>query len=198
MPNFIEATNSENQVFADDAISDIIKRASLTYDLVTAAATQVKDLSIKQKFWHKEKIKHFHNGDFNKPKPVLWANTDYEFDYDNDGSITLCFFNDDDTTLAINATSDLTSHIERGFGYVAFDDLEVTSITISDADDNTYKVHVSNELATKILDDYICCALSNNRVDYSTSLSELKEKAVDDMSYSRDTHAYYGVSKSDF
>ena len=200
MLNLIEINSPkiENEVFVSDAITDLIKRASSTHNLVTTAIVQVNDLSVKQDLWHKASISHFHARDYNAPKPTLWADENYDFDYENDGTITLTFYNDDDSTLIFNATSELTSHIDSGFGYVAFDNLAITNVVIMDADEKTYKVHVTKAAAAEILEDYINCAMSTNKIEYSTDLGEMQENAADAASYNSDPHSYYGVSKSDF
>ena len=192
------ATMNRHAVVTNDAINDIIRAASATQNLVTCAIAQVNNLDLQFEQWFKAKIEHFHARDYNAPKPVLWANESYDFDYENDGTITLTFYNDDDTTLIFNATSELTSHIDRGFGYVAFDNLAITNVIIMDENENSYKVHVTGAAAAEILENYINNAAGDNRVEYSTSAAEMSESAADNASYHRNTHAYYGMSLADF
>lgn len=200
MPHLIEVNTSEiiNDIFSNDAVSDLIRRASATQTLVTMAALQVNALATKQEQWFKDKTAHFHARDYHAPKPVLWADESYDFDYENDGSITLNFYNDDDTTLIFNATSELTSEINKGFGFVAFDELTITNVMIMDADENLFKVHIANTIAADILESYICCSLSNNSIEYSTSVADLRESAADQASYNANPSAYYGMTGSDF
>ena len=185
-------------IFANDAISDLIKSANETKHLVNAAVNQVSQLSTKLDEWFKAKNAHFHARDFQTPKPILWADESYDFDYENDGSISLTFYNDDDSTLIFNATSEVTSEINKGFGFVAFDELEITNIVIIDRNENTYKVHAKQELACEILENYINLAASDNHIEYSTSAAAMRESAADNASYHRNTHAYYGMSQADF
>lgn len=200
MPNLLEVNNTEviSNLFVNDAVSDIINRANHAQNLVEVAATQVDRLATKQTQWLKDKTAHFHAREYHVPKPVLWADESYDFDYENDGSITLNFYNDDDSTLVVNATSELTIEINRGVGFIAFDDLKITSVMIIDADESAYKVHVSNELVGNILEDYINCSLSTNQVEYSTSLHELQKSAADQASYNANPNAYYGMSGADY
>ena len=192
------ATMTATAVVTNDAINDIIRAASATQNLVTCAIAQVTNLDLQFDEWSKAKTEHFRAGDFNAPKPVLWASESYDFDYENDGTITLTFYNDDDSTLIFNATSELTSHIDNGCGYVAFDNLAVTNVIIMDENENSYKVHVTQRLAAEILENYINLAAGNNKIEYSTDLSDMMESAADNASYHRNTHAYYGMSQADF
>ena len=189
---------TKNAVFVNDAINDIIIAANATRNLVTCAIAQVANLDLSFDQWFKAKVAHFHARDFNAPKPILWADKSYDFDYENDGSITLTFYNDDDSTLIFNATSNLTSHIDNGCGYVAFDNLQITNVVILDENENSYKVHVTKAAAAEILESYINNAAGDNHIEYSTSLSDMRESAADNASYYKDTHAYYGMSQSDF
>lgn len=191
-------TTTNSTIQKTDAITDIIKKAKGIHNLSVSATAQCHALQAQQKEYFKASMYWRHDTPVYTPKPVMWADQSFDFDYDLDGSITLSFYNDDDTTLVFTAESEITAEIQNGCGFVAFDELTIKDVVIFDADEKAYRAHISNAVAADILETYICSGIRGTRIEHSTSLAELQESAADDASYHANPNAYYGMSSSDY
>jgi hypothetical protein len=181
-----------------DAITDIIKKAKGIHHLSVSATAQCYALKTQQSEYLRASMYWRHDTPVYTPKPVMWSNHNFDFEYELDGSITLSFYNDDDTSLVFTAESEITANIEKGCGFVAFDDLIIKDVVIYDADEKAYRAHISKEVAADILETYICSGIKGNKIEHSTSLAAMEESAADNASYHANPNAYYGMSSNDY
>ena len=191
-------TTTNNAIQKTDAINDIIVKAKAVHNLSISAAAQCHTLKAEQFEYLRASMYWRHDTAVYTPKPVMWSNHSFDFDYEVDGSITLSFYNDDDTTLVFTAESDITIDINNGCGFVAFDELTIKNVVIYDADEKAYRTHISKEVATNILETYICSGINGRSIDYSTSSADIQESMADDRRYHANPNSYYGMSGSDY